>query len=231
MKKNLIKKLVAVSCTAVMLAGVVAGCGSSNSAATTETETATTEATTEAAQTTDATATTEAAAEATTEAAAESGEVILEAVDGYCTYEDPNGWSVQFADGDFSVMTQSSDEAEQVFFVYQGESAGTNMITASYITGKDAETYIKDLAASWSDKATTGEFAFPSDNSIKGFRADLIPEAGSEGSGLYESAVARDYKDGVLVFELTGHNCGDDAIDIPASDALAMIIDSLTFTE
>ncbi len=229
MKRHVIKKLVAVSCTAVMLAGVVAGCGNTNTAETT-TETATAEATTEAA--TEAT-TAEAAAETTetTESVTESGEVILEAVDGYCTYEDPNGWNVQFADGDFSVMTQSSDEAEQVFFVYQGESAGTNMITASYITGKNAKDYINELAASWGELATTGDFAFPSDNSIKGFRVDLAPGEGNDGSGLYQSAVARDYKDGVLVFEVTEHMCGDDAIDIPVSDAHSMIIDSLTFTE
>ena len=51
-----------------------------------------------------------------------------------------------------------------------------------------------------------------------------------DGSGLYETAIARDYMDGYLVFELTGHNSGNDEMDMAVSDALAAVIDSFEFT-
>ncbi len=45
------------------------------------------------------------------------------------------------------------------------------------------------------------------------------------------TAIARDYMDGYLLFELTGHNSGDEELDMAVSDYMAAIIDSLTFTE
>ena len=51
----------------------------------------------------------------------------------------------------------------------------------------------------------------------------------TEGSGSYMTAVARDYMDGALVFELTGHMSGDEMLDIEVSDYLADIIDSVQF--
>ncbi len=36
-------------------------------------------------------------------------------------------------------------------------------------------------------------------------------------------------RDGCLIFECLGHNCGDDEIDMAVSDNLALVIDSITF--
>ena len=138
-------------------------------------------------------------------------------------YRDANGWEVEYDPNLFDI----NGGGPTVSFVYKGESAGTNMITASYDVGKDAKTAIEDLAKEWGDKTEISEGIFPGTEDVTGYRATLPPEEGT--SGLYMTAIARDYMDGYLVFELTGHNSGDDETDIPVSDALAGIIDSLTF--
>ncbi len=139
-------------------------------------------------------------------------------------YTDPNGWRVKYDPDNFAV---NSDD-NIVSFVYLGESAGTNMITATYVTGKDAETTINDLANSWgADITNKARSIFPGTEDIDGYWAYVVPM--SDGSGLYMTAVARDYKDGTLIFELTGHNGEDDDMNMEVSDSLAMIIDSLEF--
>nr|WP_297708143.1 hypothetical protein [uncultured Butyrivibrio sp.] len=70
---------------------------------------------------------------------------------------------------------------------------------------------------------------FPGTEDVKEYWAVLPPT--EEGSRLYMTAIARDYMDGYLLFELTGHNSGDEELDMAVSDYMAAIIDSLTFTE
>ena len=77
----------------------------------------------------------------------------------------------------------------------------------------DAHTLIQNRAEEWGADATTSEAPFPGAEDVTGYWAQLSPAA--DGSGLYMTAAARDYMDGVLVFELTGHN-GDDGIITPA---------------
>ena len=101
------------------------------------------------------------------------------------------------------------------------------MITASYNVDKDAKTAIADLAREWGDKATTDEGTFPGTEDVKGYWATLPPQG--EGSGMYNTAVARDYMQGYLLFELTGHNGDDEDQNMAVSDALAGIIDSIEF--
>lgn len=138
-------------------------------------------------------------------------------------YEDANGWSVKY---DPSVI-EVNQGGSVTTFVYTGECAGTNMITASYEVGTDAKTAVADKAKAYGDGATTSEAPFPGAEDVTGYWAMTAPS--TEGSGLVETVVARDYMDGYLMFEMTAHNSGDDAIDIPVSDALSAVIDSLTF--
>ncbi len=138
-------------------------------------------------------------------------------------YEDANGWSVKY---DPSVIAVNQG-GPVTTFVYTGECAGTCMITASYEVGSDAKTAVADKAKAYGDGATTSEASFPGAEDVIGYWAMTAPS--TEGSGLIETVVARDYMDGYLMFEMTTHNSGDDAIDIPVSDALAAVIDSLTF--
>ncbi len=138
-------------------------------------------------------------------------------------YTDANGWRVRYDPDLFEV----SKDGTSVNFVYTGESAGTNMITAYYTVENDAKTTIDNLAKEWGENATTTEGIFPGTEDAPGYWAVLPPA--EEGSGIHMTAIARDYMDGALVFEMTGHVCGDDEIDIPVSDALAGVIDSLEF--
>lgn len=139
-------------------------------------------------------------------------------------YEDANGWSVRYDPNLFTV----NGGGPMVTFVYTGESAGTNMITASYNADKDAKTAILDLSKEWGDKAPLIEGVFPGTEDVKGYFLSLPP--GEGGSGLYSTTIARDYMDGYLLFEVTGHNSGNDEADMAVSDALAGVIDSLEFT-
>ncbi len=50
--------------------------------------------------------------------------------------------------------------------------------------------------------------------------------AGAQGPGMYETAVAIDHMDGYLFVDIITHVGGNDAIDIPVSDALEEIIDT-----
>lgn len=139
-------------------------------------------------------------------------------------YEDANGWKVKYNSELFEV--NHSDNI--VTFVYTGESAGTNMITATYDVDMKAKEAVDKVADSWeSDNVTKTEGVFPGTEDVDAYYAVLPPS--EEGSGLYETVIARDYMDGYLMFELTGHNSGDEALDMEVSDALAMIIDSIQF--
>ncbi|MCR5474845.1 MAG: hypothetical protein K6F28_06535 [Lachnospiraceae bacterium] len=139
-------------------------------------------------------------------------------------YRDANGWSVRYDPNLFTI----NGGGPEVTFVYTGESAGTNMITASYNVDKDAKTAVTDLSREWGDKASMTEGTFPGTDDVEGYYLSLPPE--NEGSGLYSVAIARDYMDGYLLFELTGYNSGEEEADMAVSDALAGVIDSIEFT-
>lgn len=139
-------------------------------------------------------------------------------------YHDANGWSIRYDANLFTVTPENGN----VFIVYQGEQAGSNVITATYTVDNKAEAAIKALGKSWgSDKVTYSEGIFPGTENIKGYWAMLPPAEGTSGS--HETAIARDYMDGALIFQLSGHNSGDEEMDMEVSDQMAMIIDSLTF--
>ena len=138
-------------------------------------------------------------------------------------YHDANGWSIKYDATRFELTPQGPN----TFIVYTGESAGTNMITVTYTVDNKAEAAIKEMGAGWGDKTTYSEGPFPGASYAKGYWAMLPPE--EDGSGMYETAVARDYMDGALIFELTGHNGEDEEQNMAVSDAMAGIIDSLTF--
>lgn len=141
-------------------------------------------------------------------------------------YHDANGWSVKYDATKFTVTPENGS----VFIVYQGESAGTNVITVTYDVENTGEAAIKKLGESWgSDKTTYSEGPFPGAEDVTGYWATLPPS--EDGSGLYETAIGRDYMDGALIFELTGHNGEDDAQNMEVSDQMASVIDSLTFEQ
>ena len=159
---------------------------------------------------------------ASEEAVAATSESTAPAKDAI--YEDANGWKVTYNSERFEINKKDNI----VTFVYMGESTGTNMITVTYDVDKTAKEAVDEIAASWgSDTVIRNEGTFPGADNVNGFFATLPPA--SDGSGLYETAVARDYMGGYLMFELTGHNSGDDELDMEVGDQLAAVIDSLEF--
>lgn len=167
----------------------------------------------------------------TTEAAAEDTQKAQEPAakeqdNTFATYEDPNGWTLQYDKNNFEVNQQDN----VVTFVYTGESGGTNMLTVTYdISSKDPGTIVDGLLAEWGDSAVKSEGTFPTDENVPVVRATLPVEEG--GSGLYMEAIVRSYMEGCLVFELTGHNSGDEELDMGVSDQMAMLIDSVQFID
>lgn len=138
-------------------------------------------------------------------------------------YHDANGWSIRYD----ATLFEITPQGPQTFIVYTGESAGTNMITVTYTVDNKAEAAIKELGKSWGDKTTYSEGPFPGAGYAKGYWAELPPE--EDGSGAYETAIARDYMDGALIFEITGHKGEDEEMNMSVSDRMAGMIDSLTW--
>ena len=138
-------------------------------------------------------------------------------------YKDPNGWSVKY---DASLFEVTQEEG-QVFFVYTGESAGTNMVTATYTVDNKAEDAIKKLGENYGDTAEYSTAPFPGAEDVDGYWVNVPVD--TEGSGAYMTAMARDYMEGALIFEIDGHQGEDDEMNMAVADALAGIIDSLTF--
>ena len=138
-------------------------------------------------------------------------------------YHDANGWSIRYDATKFEI----NQEGPQVFIVYTGESAGTNMVTVTYTVESNAEDAIKALGEPYGDTATYSQGSFPGAEDVTGYWVSTPVD--NEGSGAYMTAIGRDFLDGALIFELDGHMSGDEALDMQVSDEMANIIDSLTF--
>ncbi len=138
-------------------------------------------------------------------------------------YHDANGWSIRYDATKFDISIKDS----QVFIVYTGASAGTNMITVTYTAYSKGKEAVKELGTSWGERTEYFEGPFPGDEDVTGYWAVLPTQ--DQGSGMYMTAIGRDYMDGALIFELTGHNGDDEEMNMAVSDDLASVIDSLTW--
>lgn len=144
--------------------------------------------------------------------------------DGEYVYNDANGWSIKYDPKRFDI----TQEGNKVAIVYNGEGVGTNMVLVTYDVEHNGKEMRDEIAKGYGENATKYDAIFPGTEDVEGFWA-ICPPA-EDGSGLYMTSISRDYMDGSLTFELTGHNTGDDEVDMEVSDSMAMIIDSLTFT-
>lgn len=142
------------------------------------------------------------------------------------TYMSSDGYQVRYY-GE-TVESMEIDE-HSVQFVYTAESSGTNMLVISYITDKQPEEALYDLTSAWGDQESIkrSEGFMPGTDDKWGYWRTL--DVADTESGLGECAIAGEYNGGVLMFELTTHASGDDAVDIPASDTLSAIIDSILY--
>lgn len=147
------------------------------------------------------------------------------ASDGEYVYNDANGWSIKYDPKLFDI----TQDGNKVAIVYTGECAGTNMVMVTYDCDHIGAEIRNEYAKEYGDNAVTSDGIFPGTENVPGYWA-MCPPA-EEGSGLYMTSISRDYMDGSLTFELIGHNCGDEALDMEVADQMAMIIDSLTFSK
>lgn len=143
------------------------------------------------------------------------------------SYKSENGWEVKY---DPSVIAVNEAE-NMVAFVYTGFSAGTNMLSISYIADKQPEEALAELTEGWGDQdeIERSESYFPGTNDKWGCWRSLI--SNGEGSGLSENVFAGEYNGGVLMFEFTTHKAEDDKIDTPVNNALQSIMDSITYED
>lgn len=142
-------------------------------------------------------------------------------------YVSDRGWSVKY---DPAVITVNEGE-DMTSFVYTGESAGTNMLTISYIADKLPDEVLSELTEGWGDPGSveSSESYFPGTSDKWGLWRTLL--SNGEGSGLSENVFAGEYNGGVLMFDFTTHKAEDDSIDIPVSDALSAVIDSIKYED
>ena len=138
-------------------------------------------------------------------------------------YHDANGWSIKYDATKFEV-TQNGPE---VFIVYTGEAAGSNLITVTYTIDNKGEAAIKELGKNYGDKAEYSEKPFPGADDVKGYFVSVPVD--KEGSGAYMEAFARDFMDGALIFEVDGHEGNDEEMNKEVKEAITAVLDSLTF--
>lgn len=138
------------------------------------------------------------------------------------TYKSKDGWTVKYN----SALVNVNEGDDGVSFVYTGESAGTNMLTISYIKDKMPQEVLGEVTADWDDEKTVRTEGYFAGENWAYFR-NLISE---DGSGLNESFIAAEYNDGVILVEGISHtNADSDDEDYTVSDTMANIIDSIDF--
>jgi len=142
------------------------------------------------------------------------------------TYMSSDGFQVRYNAG--SVESMEVDE-HTVQFVYTGESAGSNLVKISYIADKQPEEVLYDLTSTWGDQESIyrSEGFLPGTDDKWGYWRMLNVESGE--AAMSENAIAGEYNGGVILFESLFHMSGNDEIDMPVSDVLSGIVDSITY--
>ena len=146
----------------------------------------------------------------------------------HMTYMSSDGFQIRY--NALSIEASEIDE-HTAQFVYLGQSAGTNMVTVSYIPAKQPEEVLYELTSDWGDQEsiTRLEGIFPGTSDKWGYWR--IMDSATDSSGLNQTAIAGEYNDGVLMFEITSHVSGDDGMDMAVSDTLSELINSITYND
>ena len=120
-----------------------------------------------------------------------------------------------------------TEEDGTTTFVYTGESAGTNQVSITFFEGEDYEDVLADKTADWDEEETAtvnGEYTETGKNFISS-------ECALDEEGARANVTVIQCNEGTLCLETLTHASGDDEIDIPVSDALSSIFDSLEINE
>ena len=140
------------------------------------------------------------------------------------TYENPEGWSVDYDDALINV----SEEADGVHFVYEGNEAGTDMVTVSYAADKGPEEVLYDLTSEWGEgkNVIRSEAFMPGTEDKWGYWRILSSE---DNDGVARTACAGEYNGGVLTFDITTEPSGDASADARMVEAIGRIMDSVKY--
>ena len=103
------------------------------------------------------------------------------------------------------------------------------MVSITYLADASIDDVLEEKTAAFDETATQ---TFDGEYMDTGRRCVTV-DTGSEeeGNGERMSVTAIECAEGTLCLETVTHNSGDDAIDIPVSDAIADIFDSLQIND
>ena len=195
MRKQKLQKAIVMTGLVAVIAGSLAGCGKDDSEKK-ETTAATTEAT-----------------EATTEeATGADADEILE-------YKDAKGWSVSYKPS----LIALNEFENGASFVYTGESAGSNLVTISYIEGKQPEEVLSEITEGWGEGIQ--EDIIRTENYLPGTDDKWGFWRTYQGNCL----IAGEYNGGVILFEVNTHEGDSDEKAMTISDLLSEIIGSIKY--
>ena len=140
---------------------------------------------------------------------------------GMDKYTSDQGWSLTYNADCFNMYEADGS----VNFVYTGESAGTDMVTVTFIPDADPDKVINERTAGIDPSIITrSEGSFVLDDLQAVTAVVTAPE---ESSGLNEQLSAAEFRDGVLLFDIITHTEADENKGMAVSDSLAELIDSL----
>ncbi len=141
------------------------------------------------------------------------------------SYKSPDGWIVQY---DPSVIEVKENESG-ADFIYTGESAGNSMASIRFIADKQPEEVLYEVTSAWDNEEAIvrSEGFFPGTTDKWGFWRVLDPA--EENTAPHRTAIAGEYNGGVLLLEDSISLSGNEENDIAVSDALANIVDSITY--
>ncbi|MBQ7565563.1 MAG: SprB repeat-containing protein [Oscillospiraceae bacterium] len=142
------------------------------------------------------------------------------------TYMSPDGYQLRYM---ASIMEAFELDEHSEKFVYIGEASNTNEITVRYVADKQPEELLYEVTSEWGDPLDVirTEGFFPGTTDKWGYWRSYI---GTEnGVKVSKTAIAGEYNGGVLLFDIVAHIENDELKDIAISDALAFVVDSVTY--
>lgn len=156
-----------------------------------------------------------------TTAAAEEAKVTVPA-DKAGTYESKDGWTVQY---DADLIKVKKVDAHDVKFVYDMN----NVAEICCVADKGPEELLYEVTENWGNQEDVNrtEGFFPGTTDKWGFWRELT----NKKTGVSKTAIAGEYNGATLLLQCTSKLTGDEEADMKSSDALAAIVDSITYKE
>lgn len=139
------------------------------------------------------------------------------------TYESKDGWKVTYHP---EVFAMSEGENGEVNFSYQGDAAGSNVVSVSYHKDRMPNEVLYDATADVDDsKVTRNEGWFGS--TYPAWTYSRYIQADASGSGLGVDYTAIEHNGGTLLISILHHKDTDDERNMDTSDAIEGLVNSI----